>query len=51
MRDVKKFRIFDLHHHVGSLDMVADAGAARAGSGPEEDARIRLEFMDRHNIE
>jgi predicted TIM-barrel fold metal-dependent hydrolase len=51
MRDVKQFRIFDLHHHVGSLDMVADAGAARAASGPEEDARIRLEFMDRHNIE
>src|ERR1700730_12656145 len=51
MRSVKQFRMFDLHHHVGSLDMVAAAGAARAASDPKEDARIRLAFMDQHNIE
>jgi uncharacterized protein len=51
MRSVKQFRMFDLHHHVGSLDMVAGAGAARAASDPKEDARIRLAFMDQHNIE
>ncbi|MGN6770419.1 MAG: amidohydrolase family protein [Rhizobiaceae bacterium] len=51
MRKPEQFRIFDLHHHVGTLEMVADQGAKRAAGGPEEDIRIRLEFMDAHGIE
>lgn len=51
MRTVGQFRIFDLHHHVGSLEMVAEAGPRRSAGGPEEDARIRLKFMDAHGIE
>ncbi len=51
MRTVGQFRIFDLHHHVGSLEMVAQAGERRSAGDPAEDARIRLAFMDAHGIE
>lgn len=50
-RQPAQFRIFDLHHHVGSLDMVAGAGAAKAaGSDMAADAARRIAFMDAHNI-
>lgn len=51
MRTASQFRLFDLHHHVGSLEMVAQAGERRSAGDPDEDARIRLAFMDSHGIE
>ncbi|CAO3363382.1 amidohydrolase family protein [Azospirillum palustre] len=54
MRDAKSFQVFDLHHHVGSLDIVgAKGGGARgggAGGGMAADAEQRIAFMDRHGI-
>lgn len=48
MRSLENFSAFDVHHHVGTLD-VADA----VKSGPpsmEEDIELRLAYMDANNI-
>lgn len=49
MRKPQDFRVFDLHHHVGSLEIVSH-GAAGAGT-MEDDAAKRIAFMDAHGIE
>jgi len=50
-RKPEQFRIFDLHHHVGTLDMVSRAGTPGATAGDmAADADRRIAFMDAHNI-
>ena len=51
MRRPNQFRIFDLHHHVGTLDMVSRGGTPGARAGDmADDARRRIAFMDAHHI-
>lgn len=48
MRNAQSFDVFDLHHHVGSLDIV---GKGPQGAGDMvADADKRIAFMDRHGI-
>lgn len=49
MRTPQQFPSFDIHHHVGSLDVVARSAGAEPFSF-EEDVEKRLAFMDAHNI-
>ena len=49
MRKPESFRIFDIHHHVGALDIVGH-GQGSAGD-MTADADKRLAFMDQHSID
>lgn len=49
MRNATEFQAFDIHHHVGSLDIVAGAHGGKTPS-LEDDVARRLEYMDANNI-
>ncbi|TAL82623.1 MAG: amidohydrolase 2 [Candidimonas sp.] len=49
MRSLSDFSAFDIHHHVGSLDIVAGSSTGRAPT-LEDDIARRLKYMDTNNI-
>ncbi len=49
MRNSSDFQAFDIHHHVGSLDIVASASGNKVPT-LEDDIEKRLGYMDANNI-
>jgi predicted TIM-barrel fold metal-dependent hydrolase len=50
MRRPQDFTIFDLHHHVGSLDAASRAAGPTGSVSMEGDLERRLAYMDAHGV-